>query len=178
MTDEQSKLIESLYKEYHSKLFQTAYIKTRDIQLSNDIVNETFLIAVKKIDVLTEHPSKGGWLFATLYNKIKEQYKIKTITDPNTGLKIPIKIEYIENIDNYAEIADYQQSVDQDLLESESLDKYKSILKPKELEYIKSRFIDDKPTGAVAQELDITYSNATTMFSRIKEKIKNNFKKL
>lgn len=51
-----------IYKEYHSRLFRISYSITRDVQLAEDVVHETFIKAINKIDTIEDNRKIGSWL--------------------------------------------------------------------------------------------------------------------
>lgn len=63
-----NKLYSQNYADLRRYLLKKSYIKG----LEDDIVQETFLEACKKLDILRAHPCPRGWLFKTAFNKSKE----------------------------------------------------------------------------------------------------------
>ncbi|THE12489.1 RNA polymerase sigma factor [Bacillus timonensis] len=51
-----------MYHEYHSRLFRISYSITRDIHLAEDVVHETFIKAINKIDTIEDESKMGAWL--------------------------------------------------------------------------------------------------------------------
>lgn len=65
--------------------------------ISEDLVEETFLIAWCKIEILMTHPRPKYWLFRTLLNRCKREvarksYQMEIATDMDT-LYIPVDME-------------------------------------------------------------------------------------
>jgi RNA polymerase sigma-70 factor (ECF subfamily) len=58
-------------------LFKFAYARIRHNEDAEDVVEETLLIAWKRIDVLIVSPNPGGWLYNTLKNCIKKHFVSK-----------------------------------------------------------------------------------------------------
>lgn len=65
--EEKKTFIENLHKQYYNSLYQYAQRKTGDPFLPEDLVQCTFMIAVRRINDLYESPNPGGWLFKTLH---------------------------------------------------------------------------------------------------------------
>lgn len=66
MTKTQSKLIEELALRHSSAMVQLTYRRTGDTETAKDLVQETFLIASMKADVLEKHEKPEAWLYLTL----------------------------------------------------------------------------------------------------------------
>ena len=67
--------LESLYLQHYSAMESYAYRFFKNRDLAQDAVQETFLIAQTKLDVLLASPAPRGWLFNTLKNVIGNIYK-------------------------------------------------------------------------------------------------------
>lgn len=68
--EEKKTFIENLHKQYYKSLYQYALRSTGDAFLSEDLVQCTFMVAVRRIDDIYESPNPGGWLFKTLHYSI------------------------------------------------------------------------------------------------------------
>ena len=73
LTTEESELIERYYRENYELLFKYAYHILKDPHSAEVAVQETFEVAARRIDKLTESENPIGWLFVVL------KYKIMTI---------------------------------------------------------------------------------------------------
>lgn len=62
--------INALYIEEYDKLIRIAYHMTGNQELAEDLVQETFVLAVFHQDSLINHPKPGGWLLVTLRNLV------------------------------------------------------------------------------------------------------------
>ncbi|WP_462408702.1 RNA polymerase sigma factor [Neobacillus sp. Marseille-QA0830] len=51
-----------IYSQYYKRLYHISYSITRDLHLAEDIVQETFIKALKKADTIEEHTKIGAWL--------------------------------------------------------------------------------------------------------------------
>ncbi|MDR4887734.1 sigma-70 family RNA polymerase sigma factor [Fredinandcohnia sp. QZ13] len=51
-----------IYHEYNSRLFRISYSITRDIHTAEDVVHETFIKAINKMDTLEDENKMGAWL--------------------------------------------------------------------------------------------------------------------
>lgn len=62
MTDEQKLFIERLYKENFIMLFSYGISILKDRALAESMINDTFLVAIKKVHILITHPNPDAWL--------------------------------------------------------------------------------------------------------------------
>ena len=62
--------IPSLYEEQCEKMLKFAYRMIGSIETAQDLVHETFMLALFNQDKLADHPNQGGWLMKTLRNLI------------------------------------------------------------------------------------------------------------
>jgi RNA polymerase sigma-70 factor (ECF subfamily) len=73
---ERSKEWVSLYGDY---LYSIALLKTNQKEVAEDLVQETFLSAIKSIHSFRQESSEKTWLVAILKNKIIDYYRKKNI---------------------------------------------------------------------------------------------------
>lgn len=66
MDRKQHAFIAALHIKYAEAMVQYAARATGDEHLAEDLVQETFLTAMGKIDKVFAHPNPAGWLFRTL----------------------------------------------------------------------------------------------------------------
>ena len=73
MTPGQKEMIGQLMRQYAPLMVQLTFRRTGDPQLSEELVQETFLTACKKADIVCSHEKPQAWLYQTLqYLTIKE----------------------------------------------------------------------------------------------------------
>lgn len=70
MTGEQSKFIKQLVERNSAAMWRYAYRQIGDQQTAQDMVQETFLTACCKAEVVCRHENPSGWLFITLHHLI------------------------------------------------------------------------------------------------------------
>ncbi len=66
------------FNSYSDDLFRWAYHKTSSKEVSEDLLQETFLSAVKGFDGFKKDSQPKTWLFAILNNKIIDHYRKKS----------------------------------------------------------------------------------------------------
>ena len=69
MTKTQQELLCLLMDRHSAVMVQFAYRKTGDAALAEDLVQEAFLTACTKAELLEQHPKPAAWLYDTL-NKL------------------------------------------------------------------------------------------------------------
>ena len=73
MTPEQKEIIGQLMRQYAPLMVQLTFRRTGDPQLAEELVQETFLTACKKADIVCSHEKPLAWLYQTLqYLTMKE----------------------------------------------------------------------------------------------------------
>ena len=73
MTPGQKEIIGQLMRQYAPLMVQLTFRRTGDPQLSEELVQETFLTACKKADIICSHEKPLAWLYQALqYLTIKE----------------------------------------------------------------------------------------------------------
>lgn len=70
--------IHSLYEQNYADLRKYLLRKPYTKGFEDDIIQETFLEACKKLNILSSHPCPRGWLFKTAFIKSKEMKKFYT----------------------------------------------------------------------------------------------------
>lgn len=77
MTQKQKRFIEKLYMENFETLHHYAYIVLQDHQTAENLVNDTFLDGIKKIELLCAHENPAGWLMQALKLHMKHYLFLK-----------------------------------------------------------------------------------------------------
>ena len=85
---------EAWVDQYGDILFRFALQRVRDVAVSGDLVQETFLAAMKAKDRFKGHSSEKTWLFAILKHKIIDHFRSKKYDQSDL------------NIEDYAETTD------------------------------------------------------------------------
>lgn len=163
MLPEQDRFLENLYREYAKKLFLYAFVQVQDKSRAQDIVQDTFHTAVRRIDTVMGHEDPGGWLMTVLKNKIREsersrrRYIIRFVsldTDPETiagDSRDPV--ELIEET------------------ETDIIQKIKSVLSEDEYNFLKRIIFDKASHLDMAKELGITVYASQKRLERIRKKL-------
>lgn len=104
--DKLIKLYEDLVAQYHTDLYRYGYWLTKDKQVTEDIVQETFLRAWRAIEQLEDIKAAKGWLITILRRENARRFERKQLS--------------LVDIDDYS-IADDDESQQQTSIEHEEL---------------------------------------------------------
>lgn len=160
------KNIEEIYEKYSQIVYKYIFCLTRNHELSEEIVQDTFLVAINNIDKFEGKSKFSTWLCAIAkniyYKKIRKEKKFKKIS-----------IEYANKI------------VSSDIVEDiicENEEKLEIIKKFQKLDeetrnVMYLRIYADLSYDEIAEILGKTSSWARVTFFRGKEKIKENLKR-
>lgn len=91
-TKNEMELIEHLYAEMFSKLFHFARISGYDKDDAYELVQNTFLVALRNIDRLVVSNNREGWLMVTIKNLIRNDKRRKS----NNPSPLPLAEENFE----------------------------------------------------------------------------------
>ena len=75
MPQNRNSFIESLYLRKYDHLLRTAYCLTEDQALAENMVHETFVLAILHQKDLVSHPKPGAWLCQSLHNLIQNEQR-------------------------------------------------------------------------------------------------------
>lgn len=100
------KQYEALVAQYHTDLYRYGYWLTKDKQVTEDIVQETFLRAWKSIEQLQDMKAAKGWLITILRRENARRFERKQLS--------------LVDIDDYS-VADDNESQQQTSIENEEL---------------------------------------------------------
>lgn len=158
--------IEEMYEKYSQIVYKYIFCLTRNHELSEEIVQDTFLVAVKNINKFEGNSKLSTWLCAIAkniyYKKVRKDKKIRKI--------------YIEDVKEIAS-SDLVEDIICD--NEEKLETIKKIQKldeeTKNVMYL--RIYLEFSYDEIAELLGKTANWARVTFFRGKEKIKEDFKR-
>lgn len=78
MKQEEYHLIALLYAENFKALYYYAYTIVKDRHVAENLVNDTFLQAIQKSDVILKHENPQGWLRLALKLNLKQYVRAQT----------------------------------------------------------------------------------------------------
>lgn len=65
--------LKQLYTSYFERMIKAAYRMTGSVESAQDIVQDVFLLALRREEELCSHPSPEGWLMLTLRNLVQNE---------------------------------------------------------------------------------------------------------
>lgn len=156
-----------LYLRYSDLLFAfIAHQLDNDKEVTSDIWQETWIIAVEKIFDFHYKSSVFTWLCAIAKNKISDYYRsIENHRKFNNEIKIYIDIdnEEINTVDDRA-----QENVLTVL--ADLSDDYRYLLM--------ARYFENKSVGEISQAIDKSYKATESLLSRSREAFRKKFKQI
>lgn len=163
MLPEQDLFIENLYREYAKKLFLYAFIQVQDQSRAQDIVQDTFHTAVRRIDTVMNHENPGGWLMDVLKKKISESERShRRYVLRFASLNTDVGIVAGDSQDPVNLIED---------TEADIIQKIKSVLSEDEYNFLKRVIFDKVSHLDMAKELGITVYASQKRLERIRKKL-------
>jgi len=166
-------MFENWVNQFSDTLYSWAYHKTSSKETAEDLVQDTFVSAYHKIDSFKGKSQPKTWLFSILNNKIIDYYKKKS---KQFTISADDYINEVKKIDGFFDEHEKWKS-DADLTEQHWLDNpdFNSILLsciknlPENWQFIiQSKYILDKKSADICQELKITQSNYWQISHRAK----------
>ena len=157
---------------YSDSLYSWALHKTSNKETAEDLVQETFLIAIKSFDKFKGDSNPKTWLFSILNNKINDHYRKSyrmPVVNNDTILDIffesserwrkdQMPQKWTDDTDNLLDNVEFQQELDNCLKK----------LPPSCFLAIQLKFIEEKKGNVICQELGITDTNFWQILHRAK----------
>ena len=159
---------DQLYLQYHKLVYHIALRITRDSSLSEDIVQETFLKAYKKIDTLIDEKKAGGWL-SSIATRTSIDFIRKEIRAGEVPID-PFNIELDCLLSSSQE--DVERTVDITLLKEELVTEIRQLpLAQQQVFLLRVQYGMNEEE--IAEKLDLKRSTVKTRFFRARKKLKN-----
>lgn len=174
VTKETNKIIfEKWVLQFSDELFCWALHKTSSKESAEDLVQETFYSAYHKIDSFQEKSTPKTWLFSILNNKIIDYYRKKSkqfvISSDDYLPQIKATDSFFDEHENWKNEIELNEQNWLDNPEFNSI--LMSCIKnlPENWQFIiQSKYILDKNSADICQELQITMSNYWQITHRAK----------
>ena len=152
-----------IYNRYYKAMYNTSIRIVKNNYEAEDIMQEAFITAFKKLDKLENTENFGAWLKRIVVNKSIEIYK-KNISKNES--EIDDKLYKLESIDSCNDKALETKTKYENVLNamSELKDNYGTLLN---LNLIEGYDYDE-----ICEIMSISYSNYRTMMSRAKDSLR------
>lgn len=157
---------------YTSDLYLWAFHKTSDLELAKDLVQDTFLAAAEKIGTFKSESSPKTWLISILNHKIVDHYRKKSNQPISFDIQ-PLTNYFDENGAWKAEKRPKEwNDIEKNLLDDndfqEILKKCLEALPEKWNICVKLKYLSEKSSEEICQELDIAPTNLWQIIHRAK----------
>lgn len=158
--------MDAIYKKYCKCVYNFLYKLTNDIELSEELTQETFYTAIKKINTLNKKESIRTWLYQIAKNKWKDYLR------KNKKANIDLEENTVENL-----VANYD--IEEDMIAKDNIiEFYKKIhmldIDTREIIYLK--IIRNFTFKEISQILGKNEEWARTKFYSGKLKLKESLK--
>lgn len=158
--------MDAIYIKYCKCVYNFLYKLTNDIELSEELTQETFYTAIKKINTLNKKESIRTWLYQIAKNKWKDYLR------KNKKANIDLEENTVENL-----VANYD--IEEDMIAKDNIiEFYKKIhmldIDTREIIYLK--IIRNFTFKEISQILEKNEEWARTKFYRGKLKLKESLK--
>ncbi|SDZ48375.1 RNA polymerase sigma factor, sigma-70 family [Evansella caseinilytica] len=150
---------EELYSQNKDALYRTAYAATGDREIAADLVQDTLYMAMKHSDAIYHHKNPSAYLFTTLRNLIKNEYRRREYYQ-----KLLYRIHYSSNQSTMElNAADYRSLLD-------------TYLDKKEADILSDYYVLGQPLSLICQKYRISMAATRMRISRAKTKLEKNIK--
>lgn len=156
----------TLYNQYYKAMFNVSYRIVGDSYLAEDVMQESFLKAFRKLDTFSGNVTFGSWLKKIVINtSISELKKLNKHQFESLD----------ENVDDLIVKEDSENFTE---LKAESILKTIQSLKSNYKIILTLFFIEGYDLEEITSILNISYENCRTMMSRAKESLRKKLNKL
>lgn len=175
-----------LISRYGDDLYRWALSKTNDRSAAEDLVQDTFLSAIKSMKDFRQQSKLRTWLFSILNNKIIDHHRRKfrdilvvqstlgahidrddvierTFDEHGTWKKNAVPEEWNDDPENLLDDSDFRNVLDACL----------KALPARWFSAVHLRYLSDKDGPAICQELDISPSNYWQILHRAKLRLRS-----
>lgn len=148
--------LEKLYTENYSMVYKlvtrTLRQYTSTANDASDIVQDVFVLAAKRIDVLRKHPNPVGWLIKT------SQYVCMNYVST-----------YSRHNEQLFETLDLHADCDDAIAEIDTIVSLEQVLKPEEYALLKAYYIEKRPTEEICRETGFSPNLLRVRMHRLKK---------
>jgi len=155
---------EELVKGYEARIRSFLNIRMRDRHEAEDLAQETFIIAYRKLDSYDLEASFGGWLRAIAANLFRNYYR-------KHRPQILGEEESLAQMIDHRIQEDFEQNKDEELIDQ--MKECVSSLKDDAAKLIQWRYQDEKSISEICSIVSKKHSAITMKLTRLREQIKN-----
>ena len=174
-TKSNNKIIAELFTNYSDYLYNYAITRVNDVHIAEDLVQETFISALKGYDPFQSKSKESTWLIAILKNKIIDFYRKKSKQYFQHSLDELQSMDDFFNskgawqtdqrpskwdmdVDKAIEQQEFYETLQQCLVRLNDVQRMAFVMK----------HLDDEDTDEICKELEITSTNYWVIIHRAK----------
>lgn len=170
--------------KYSDELFGFAFIRVNDEETAKDLLQDTFLSALKNLETFKGEISEKNWLYLILKNKIIDHYKKNS---KKSFVQFDDEAELNEFFDEQGHWKkealpnQFNKSVESghhSFEFYEIIEKCKRKLNEIQSNLFSMKFLDEMESEEICKEMEISSSNYWVLIHRIKLKIRKCLEKL
>lgn len=151
-----NEFFDKIYLKWYQRLLKYTYRLTLDKSSAEEIVQEAFTEAYKKVDQLQKHENPVGWLYITTKN-IARSY-----------LRKVIRINALIHTEEFEQPVMYEDNISYYLADN---------LSKNELDIITRFYKDRQSVAEIAEDLSISISACKMRLKRARDKLKEIYEK-
>jgi RNA polymerase sigma factor (sigma-70 family) len=155
MDEDTDRLLERLYTEKYEDMFKYVDARIKDKDRVQDVVQEAFLTAVKKVDSVNLSPNPEGWLKNALKNALKHEFR-----DWNKATEATLSLESMDET-AVAVIQSYDEVELEDIKAKFSADEWW---------LLNAFYLEGRKYAEIARELGIEYDACRKRVNRVRDK--------
>jgi RNA polymerase sigma factor (sigma-70 family) len=148
---------EHFYFNTKNAVYQYLYQHVKDFFETEDIAQETYLIALEDWEMLQEHPNPAGWLLQTAKNISKQYHR-----------RVFYKMESIDSYSDYD--VPYNETAYEQVLMEDVLER---VYNKKELPIARKYFLQNDSLEELATELGVSIHSLRSRLFRMRRRMKS-----
>lgn len=160
--------LEDLFIKNYEKLWHYACIAIGNDTAAEDVVQESFCVALRRGEKLSIHRNPSAWLMVTLKFKIMEHKRHET-REGGDALSLPCDVPWNLKLDeelSYGDVAD---------MLGISLGELAGSLSYEEFCFMKRLLVEEATHRQVAEEFGISVSASQKRLQRVRHKLKEKY---
>ncbi|MDF0728513.1 RNA polymerase sigma factor [Cytobacillus sp. S13-E01] len=157
----------TMYRLFYEKVFKAAYSITKDTFLAEDIVQETFIKAYKKLDTIVDAGKIGAWLSTiasrTAIDLMRKEKRTKLVPIEDTILDLLDCKNGNITVESEIEITMFSEEVQAEIKH----------LKPEQREVLLLKYTRGLRDEEIANQLHIKKATVKTRLYRARQQLKS-----
>lgn len=164
---------------YGDLLFRFCMLRVRDVSIAEDLVQETFLGALKSRESFKGQAAEKSWLIGILKHKIMDHYR-KSSRDQNLNQHVTDEKGFESFFSQQIKESYEHQSWGDDPSKNAENEEFRTVFQkclknipPKLAQVFTMRELDNMPTEEICKELNISPTNLWVILHRARMGLKN-----